>query len=171
MKKPSTSGTIILGIDPGFGRLGYGAILYTKKDISCVTYGCITTPAHSPLDERLFTIHTELSRLMMDIRPHRVAVEKIFFFKNKTTAIQVAHARGVILVAARLHTIPVCEVTPLQIKQAVTGYGRADKQQIQYMIKTLLHLPSPPKPDDAADALAIAFCASNTPYFLPRTAI
>ena len=76
MKKPSTSGTIILGIDPGFGRLGYGAILYTKKDISCVTYGCITTPAHSPLDERLFTIHTELSRLMMDIRPHRVAVEK-----------------------------------------------------------------------------------------------
>lgn len=162
MKKESNSGTIILGIDPGFGRLGYGAILHTKKEAHCLTYGCITTPSHAPLDERLFTIYTELSKIITDIRPQSIAVEKIFFFKNKTTAIQVAHARGVILVTARSHTIPICEVTPLQVKQAVTGYGRAEKQQVQYMIKTLLHLSSSPKSDDAADALAIALCAGAT---------
>lgn len=162
MKKESDSGKIILGIDPGFGRLGYGAVLYTKKEIRCLTYGCLTTPAHAPLDERLFTIYTDLLRLFSDIRPDSVAVEKIFFYKNKTTAMQVAHARGVILVAARAQAIPIQELTPLQVKQAITGYGRAEKQQVQYMIKTILHLNTIPKPDDAADALAIAFCASNT---------
>ncbi len=162
MKKTSDSGTIILGIDPGFGRMGYGAILHTKKEVRCLAYGCITTPSNTPLDERLLTLQTELFRIFAEIRPHSVAVEKIFFFKNKTTAIQVSHARGVILVATRSHALPLYEVTPLQVKQAVTGYGRAEKKQVQYMIKTLLHLSSIPKPDDAADALAIAFCASNT---------
>jgi len=161
MKKNPSSDTIILGIDPGFGRVGYGAVLYEKKQARCLTYGCITTPAHTPFDERLYTIHTELDTLFKKIQPHRVAVEKIFFYTNKTTAIQVSHARGVILVAAHSHSIPITELTPLQVKQALTGYGRAEKKQIQYMTQKLLHLPSPPKPDDAADALALALCAST----------
>lgn len=164
MRKDSNGDKIILGIDPGFGRLGYGAILHTKKEVRCLTYGCLTTPANTPLDERLFIIYTDLLRIFSDIRPDSVAVEKIFFYKNKTTAMQVAHARGVILVAARSQALPIQEITPLQVKQIITGYGRAEKQQVQYMIKTILHLDTIPKPDDAADALAIAFCASNTFY-------
>ncbi|MBI2644924.1 crossover junction endodeoxyribonuclease RuvC [Candidatus Uhrbacteria bacterium] len=161
MKKNSSDDTIIVGIDPGFGRLGYGAVLYEKKQARCLTYGCIATPVRTPLDERLFTIYTELLHIFKDIQPQRIAVEKIFFYTNKTTAIQVSHARGVILVAARSCAIPIIEITPLQVKQALTGYGRAEKQQIQYMTQKLLHLPVPPRPDDAADALAIALCAGT----------
>lgn len=162
MKSNQNSGTIILGIDPGFGRLGYGAILQTKKDTQCLTHGCIITPARQPLDERLFTLYIELLRIIKEIQPQSIAVEKIFFFKNKTTAIQVSHARGIILLAARIYGIPITEITPLQVKQSLTGYGRAEKKQIQYMVKTLLRLSSAPASDDAADALAIAWCAGST---------
>jgi crossover junction endodeoxyribonuclease RuvC len=161
MKKELSGGTILLGIDPGFGRIGYGAIRHEKKQTYCLTYGCISTPAHTPFDERLFTIYTELLRIIKDIQPHALAIEKIFFYTNKTTAIQVSHARGVIFIAARLCGLPITEITPLQVKQALTGYGRAEKKQIQYMTQKILHLPSLPKPDDAADALAIALCAST----------
>lgn len=149
----------IIGIDPGYGRIGYGVISRTSAATHCLTYGCIETQSSMPLSDRLHQIHAELASLLEKYRPDCIAVEKLYFFKNVTTGIDVAQARGVILLTAHLHNIPLQEFTPLQIKQAATGYGQADKRQLQKMVSLLLHLKEIPKPDDAADALAVALCA------------
>ncbi len=152
---------VILGIDPGFGRVGHGLITYEKNVFTCISYGCIETPATLPFEQRILMIHRELSELIRASKPDCMAVEKLFFFKNKTTVIDVSQARGVIILSAVLLGVPIIEFTPLQVKQALVGYGRAEKKQIQYMTRILLHLEKDPKPDDAADALALAICASS----------
>ncbi len=152
----------ILGIDPGIGSVGYAYITSEKNILTCLSYGCIKTPARTQCAERLFSIYTELKKLLSERKPDVMAVEKIFFVKNVTTGIDVSHARGVILLTARMFGIPILEYTPLQVKQAVTGYGKAEKQQVQKMTQTILRLKEKPRPDDAADALAVAICASQT---------
>jgi len=148
----------ILGIDPGTGITGYGVIDVDGQDYSMAGAGVIRTPANTELHTRLGTIFEGLEELISEYEPSVVSVEKLFFAQNVTTAISVSHARGVILLAANRKNLPVAEYTPLQIKQALTGYGRASKQQIQEMVKVLLKLPQTPKPDDCADALAAAIC-------------
>lgn len=160
---------VILGIDPGFGMIGYGCIRGSGQSFLCVTYGCIKTPPHQPFEDRLYLLSKELSHLCETLKPHRVAVEKVFFAKNTKTALDVAHARGVILCTVRACGIPICEFTPLQVKQGIIGYGRAEKSQVQKIVKLLLHLQELPKPDDAADALALALCASATPLHMSHT--
>lgn len=152
----------ILGIDPGTGRLGFGVIDLVKGKPHLVDGGVITTEKNSPEPSRLVIIFDELSALIAQHNPDIVAVEKLFFAQNVTTAINVAQARGVILLCAERHSVPIHEYTPLQIKMALTGYGRASKQQIQEMVRVLLSLQEVPKPDDAADALAIALVYSHT---------
>jgi len=152
---------IILGIDPGTAIIGWGLIKKTKK-LSLTNYGCIKTSADLSTAERLNKLHKELHSLIKKYKPNIVAVEDIFFFKNLKTAIKVSQARGVILLTAAKAKIKIAEFTPLQVKQAVTGYGRADKSQVQKMIKILLNLKEVPKPDDAADALATAICCAHT---------
>ncbi|MEK7648766.1 MAG: crossover junction endodeoxyribonuclease RuvC [Patescibacteria group bacterium] len=155
----------IIGIDPGYGRIGVGVIRQDGAQLSCVSYECLMPPK-AVFADRLLFIHTALGIVLQRHVPAIVAVEKVYFFKNITTAIDVSQARGVILLTARLQTIPLYEYTPLQVKRAVTGYGKADKQQVQKMVQILLSLPALPKPDDAADALALAICASTAPYNL-----
>ena len=150
----------IIGIDPGYGRIGVGIIRQERSHLRCMAYECITPPK-GVFADRLFMIYTSLSDLFMRHKPAIVSVEKLYFFKNTATAIDVSQARGVILLAARVLNIPICEYTPLQVKQAISGYGMADKQQVQRMVKILLKLPTIPRPDDAADALALAICAST----------
>lgn len=145
-----------MGVDPGTATTGFGVIDDTAGKFGFVDAGVITTPSDQPMPQRLDTIYTELSELMDQHQPDQVAVEQLFFAANVTTAITVGQSRGVVLLAAAKHNVPVYEYTPLQVKQAVTGYGRATKDQIQQMVKTLLSLNSTPKPDDAADGLAIA---------------
>jgi crossover junction endodeoxyribonuclease RuvC len=148
----------ILGIDPGLATVGYG-IVEKKGDLfEAVDFGYISTPADSQISPRLFSIYTNIKLLISRFSPDEMAVEKLFFCKNIRTALQVGEARGAILTAAASHTLPVFEYTPLQVKQAVAGYGRADKKQVQEMVRLLLKLPEIPKPDDTADALAIALC-------------
>ncbi len=159
MISPSRQRTII-GIDPGYGRIGVGIIHQKGNKLECVSYECIM-PTKGAFVDRLACIHTSLSESFAKYKPDIVSVEKLYFFKNTTTAIDVSQARGVILLTARLLHIPICEFTPLQVKQSVSGYGRADKLQMQKMVKLLLSLPTIPKPDDAADALALAICAST----------
>jgi crossover junction endodeoxyribonuclease RuvC len=150
---------IILGIDPGTAATGYGIIQGSVRKIKCVSYGCIPTdPAFSP-GERLKKLAFELSKLIKKYQPKIVAVENIYFFKNLKTALPVSQAKGVILLVCAQKRVPVYEFTPLQAKMAVVGYGRAEKNQVQKMLKILLGLKETPKPDDAADALAIAICA------------
>lgn len=146
----------ILGIDPGTGRLGFGLIEVTGPKTILVDAGVITTPPHTPESDRLITIFDELSAIISDVRPDCMAVEKLFFAQNVTTAINVAQARGVILLCGKRAGLELSEYTPLQIKMALTGYGRASKQQIQEMVRVLLGLNDTPKPDDCADALAVA---------------
>lgn len=146
----------ILGIDPGIATVGWGVIREEKKQLILEDYGVILTQKNSPDPQRLLAIHRELQKLIVRTQPRAVAVEQIFFYKNVKTAISVSQARGVILLAAAEANLPIKEVTPLEIKQMVTGYGRADKRQIQQMVKILLRLKLPPRPDDAADALAAA---------------
>ena len=153
---------IILGIDPGTATTGYGVIRSEKGKIQAVGYGCILTKSSGGLENRLVTIFDELTEIIKKFKPEMIAVEELFFASNAKTAISVGHARGVILLACSKAKIPVYEYTPLQIKQAVCGYGRADKQQIQKMVKALLNLEKIPKPDDAADGLAIAICHTNS---------
>lgn len=155
----------IVGIDPGYARIGVGAIRKERSGIRCISYECLMPPKGS-LADRLALIHSALTTFLKKLQPDIVSVEKIYFFKNAKTAIDVAQARGVILLAAQQLCIPICEYTPLQIKQAVSGYGKADKLQMQKMVQMLLSLPTVPKPDDAADALAVAICASTytAPY-------
>lgn len=150
--------TRILGIDPGFGILGYGLIDINGTKISPVTYGVVQTKPGDPIPERLIQIYEELETLITQYKPDEAAVEELFFFRNVTTAIQVGEARGVVLLILRQMKIPIYEYTPHQVKQAVTGYGKAEKGQIQRVMKTFLHLKKTPKPNDAADALAVAWC-------------
>ncbi len=149
---------IVIGIDPGVARLGYGVIQVDKGVITPLCYGCIQTKAGRRQAERLHAIYTEITALITKYSPDFLAIEKLFFTKNVTSAMSVSEVRGVILLAAEQHNIPVEEYTPNQIKLAITGSGRADKEQMQEMIKRLLHLEEVPKPDDAADGLSIALC-------------
>jgi crossover junction endodeoxyribonuclease RuvC len=153
---------IILGIDPGTAIVGYGAIKKTNNKLGLIDYGCIKTDSKHNTAQRLKIIDQKLEKLIKKIKPQKIAVEDIFFFKNQKTAISVSQARGVILCQAAKKNLNVFEYTPLQVKQAVSGYGRADKKQVQQMTKLLLNLKKIPKPDDAADALAIAICCAHT---------
>ena len=146
----------ILGIDPGTGILGFGVIDTAGRKATMVDAGVIRTPVHQPLPERLVTIYDELAAIFDMHKPQALSVEKLFFARNVTTAISVSHARGIVLLLGQQRNIPIFEYTPLQIKQAVTGYGKADKKQVQEMVRVLLGLRDVPKPDDCADALAAA---------------
>lgn len=153
----------ILGIDPGTGILGFGIIdaeLGGKAKL--VDAGVVRTPAKQPDAERLLTIHNDLKQIIEEFKPNVMAVEKLFFAQNVTTAMTVSQARGVVIVLGQLQGMELYEYTPLQIKQALTGYGRADKQQIQEMVRVILGLNQVPKPDDCADALAAAICHHMT---------
>ena len=152
----------ILGIDPGIATLGFGIIekhCDREKYSNC---GVITTPADLSLSERLMLIYNDLNQLIEAFKPDVVAIEELFFNTNAKTAISVAHGRGVAILAFKQALLPVYEYTPLQVKQAVVGYGRADKRQVMEMVKRLLNLNVNPKPDDAADALAVALCHSRS---------
>ena len=152
----------ILGIDPGLATVGYGVIEYHKGVFTTLSYGSITTPAHTPVEMRLKTIHEDIDTLIKRFSPDEMAIEELFFNQNITTAITVAEARGVIIMTAAQNSVPVFEYTPLQVKQAVVGYGGAEKKQVQMMVKTILKLEKMPKLDDTADALAIAVCHAHT---------
>lgn len=152
----------ILGIDPGLARMGYGIVDAIGNRVQPVAYGCIETPAHTPLSERLQTIFHALVDVFHRYQPHVLAVEELFFNRNTTTAFTVGQARGIALLAGVEHGAQFAEYTPMQVKQAVVGYGKADKAQIQYMVRLLLGLDKIPKPDDAADALAIAITHAHT---------
>jgi crossover junction endodeoxyribonuclease RuvC len=152
----------ILGIDPGTAICGWGLVEKNGSKFSMVEYGVIETDKVLPHSDRLYIIYKELSAIIKKTQPEAIAVEELFFFKNVKTVIAVAEARGVVTVAARENQIPFFEYTPLQIKQALVGYGRADKNQVQQMVKIILNLKEIPKPDDAADALAVAVCHAQT---------
>lgn len=152
----------IIGIDPGTGITGFGIIEANGKTLKLVDGGVIRTVAHTPLEERLETIYDEIKDIIKTTKPNVAAVEKLFFAKNVTTAFAVSHARGVTMLALQQARVPFNEYTPLQVKMTMTGYGRASKQQVQEMVRIMLGLQSIPKPDDAADALAIAICHSMT---------
>ncbi len=154
---------IIVGFDPGLATLGYGVIKTDpKRKPEMLDYGIISTPKELDLPSRLTMLEKGVKQIIDKFKPDEIAIEELFFAKNVKTAIAVAHARGVILLTAIKECGKLYEYTPLQIKQALTGYGRADKNQIQQMVKTFLSLKAVPKPDDAADALAVALCHSRT---------
>jgi len=153
---------IILGIDPGIADTGYGVIWTDGYKLGCEAYGSIKTGAKLPVADRLEIINEELGALIRQYQPKLMAVEQLFFCNNVKTAIVVGEARGVVLLTAKQHGVGLAEYTPLQVKQAVSAYGKASKLQVQKMVKLLLCLEELPKPDDAADALAIAICAANT---------
>ena len=152
----------ILGIDPGFATIGFGLITADRGQVHMVTYGAITTPAGLPLSKRLYQISTDMEDLIGQLKPDTISIEELFFNTNITTGIAVAHGRGVILYAAEKCGIPLYEYTPSQVKLAVTGYGKAEKHQVMDMTKRLLKLKSIPRPDDAADALALALCHARS---------
>ncbi len=148
---------IILGVDPGTARTGYGVVQNSRgNSLECVTYNCITTPKEKGSGERLLILEKELLRVLNEYKPDAVVVELLYFFKNLKSVMPVSEARGVILLAIAKKNLPVFELTPLQVKMAITGYGRADKKQMQRMVQQALKLPQIPKPDDAADALGLA---------------
>jgi len=150
---------IVIGIDPGLARLGYGVIEVTKNEPRPICYGCIETSGRDTRSsERLLKIYTEVETLFERYPPAHLSIEKLFFTKNISSAMGVSEVRGIVLLAAEQRQIPITEYTPNQVKQAITGSGRADKRQMQEMIRRLLHLDEIPKPDDAADALSIALC-------------
>ncbi len=153
---------IFLGIDPGVARTGYAFLNLQNNKISIIDYGCINTNKTKNLSRRIFTIYTKLQDLIKKYKPNYICVEELFFSKNTKTAMLVGQARGIILLLAEINNIQLLEFKPIQVKQAVCGYGKADKQQIQRMIKTLLNLKQIPKPDDTADALAICWCGINS---------
>lgn len=150
----------IIGIDPGTGILGFGVVDFNKGKAKMVTAGVITTPAHTPLDERLEEIFDGLTEIIAETNPDVMSIEKLFFAQNVTTAMSVSHARGVAMLTGRKAKIPIVEYTPLQIKQTLTGYGKASKKQMQEMVRLHLGLKDVPKPDDCADALAAAITHS-----------
>jgi len=159
---------IILGIDPGYAIVGTGVVDYHGNQFRLLEASAITTEAKTPFEQRLCEIHAGVIKRIAEHKPAAMAIEKLFFNTNTTTAIDVAQARGVILLAAAQASVPVFEYTPLQVKQSVVGYGRADKRQVQDMIKLLLHLNACPKPDDVADALAIAITHAHSAGSLMR---
>lgn len=146
----------ILGIDPGYATVGFGVLDYDGNSFSVLGFGAITTVPESPFPERLLTIHTDMTDIIKLYQPESLSMEKLFFNTNHTTAIDVAQARGVIMLSAVEQGLGVYEYTPLQVKNSVVGYGRAEKWQVQEMVRTLLRLKEVPKPDDTADALALA---------------
>ena len=152
----------ILGIDPGIATVGFGVIDADKSRNTYVACGTITTPPGLSLSMRLDMIYNDLNELITTFSPDAISVEELFFTNNITTGISVAHGRGVILLSAYRSGVPVYEYTPMQVKQAVVGYGKAEKKQVIYMVQRMLNMKSPPKPDDAADALALAICHSRS---------
>ena len=156
---------IILGIDPGFATMGWGVIKSEKGNATVIDYGVVTTPKTESLPTRLAMLEVGIKKLIERFKPDEIALEELFFNTNITTAINVAQARGVIILTCVKECGRLYEYTPLQIKQALTGYGRAEKRQIQAMVKTFLRLEKVPKPDDAADALAVALTHSQTSRF------
>lgn len=151
---------IALGIDPGTAICGYGFVENLRGQIAAKNFGVITTAPQALMQDRLLKIYIELDALIKAHRPQVMGVEKLFFGKNSTTAISVAQARGIVLLCAAQNNLDLIEITPNEVKQSITGYGAADKQQVIYMVTKILNLAEPPKPDDAADALAIALAAS-----------
>ena len=154
----------IIGIDPGTAITGFGIIETSERGAMLVDAGVIRTVAHTPLEQRLAIIQKELKEIIKDTKPTEGAIEKLFFAKNVTTAFAVSHARGVVMLTMQQTGLPIHEYTPLQVKMAMTGYGRATKQQIQEMVRVLLKLDLIPKPDDAADALAVALTHTHTAH-------
>ena len=153
---------IIIGIDPGVARVGYGVLERTERYPTMLTCGCIETRSSLSQSQRLREIYESISQVLDEYNPACVAIEQLFFSRNTTSAMQVSEARGVLLLAVEQRDIPVAEYTPNQIKQAVTGSGRADKHQVQEMMRRLLRLQEIPRPDDAADGLAVALCHIHT---------
>ncbi|MDD5146805.1 MAG: crossover junction endodeoxyribonuclease RuvC [Candidatus Pacebacteria bacterium] len=151
---------IILGIDPGTATTGFGVIKKNKQQIEYINHGIIATTPKEATHQRLKKLYLELNRVIQKFKPDVLAVEKLFFFKNLKTALPVSEARGVILLAAAQKKIALVQFTPLEVKTGICGYGRAEKKQVQKMVKEILCLERVPKPDDAADALAIAICCS-----------
>ena len=152
----------ILGIDPGVATIGFGVVEAERNRQRLIKCGVITTPAHTSLSSRLEQIFRDMADLLDLFKPDAVSIEELFFNTNITTGIAVAHARGVILLACRIAGVEIFEYTPLQVKQAVTGYGKAEKKQVMDMVKRLCNLPAPPRPDDAADAVALALCHARS---------
>ena len=158
----------ILGIDPGIAIVGFGLIESDRSGVRMLQYGAVTTEAGLPLATRLVQIENDMTALIAQLKPDEISIEELFFSKNITTGIAVAHGRGVILCTAERLGVPIYEYTPMQVKQAVVGYGLADKKQVMDMTKRLLKLKAVPKPDDAADALAIALCHARSATSLLR---
>ncbi len=152
----------ILGIDPGTASTGFGIIQENHSGLEAIHYGVISTPANTPMGERLILIYNQMIEIIDEFHPESCAVEKLFFRRNVTTAISVGQARGVVLLALAQKHINTAEYTPMQIKLAVAGYGGAEKRQVQFMVQSLLNLADIPKPDDAADALAIAITHAHS---------
>lgn len=152
---------IILGIDPGLGRTGYGCVQSVGMELTTVAFGCVTTEPHTPIGERLLTLERDLNQLFETFKPDRVVVEELVFVENVTTGIAVGEARGVILLVAARYGVPIIELAPTQVKLGVTGYGHAEKAQVQDMVCRILKLETRPAPDDAADALALAICGAG----------
>lgn len=153
---------IILGIDPGTATTGYGVVKHSKLSLECLDYGQITTNPSLTTGGRLKIINNKINKLIRQYKPGILAIENLYFFKNLKTALPVSQAKGVILLAAAKNNTPVREFTPLQVKMGITGYGRAEKKQIQKIVQSLLRLKNLPEPDDAADALALAICCGKT---------
>lgn len=156
---------IILGIDPGFAITGYGVIDYKNNHFTLIDSGAIETKKGVPFPKRIQKIYDDMMLLIEKYKPEAIAVEELFFNTNITTGIQVAHGRGAVVISAAKTDTPIFEYTPLQVKQAVVGYGRADKKQVQLMVKTILNLQKIPKLDDTTDAIAIAICHAHSSKF------
>lgn len=152
----------VLGIDPGYAIIGYGAVDYDGVKFKTVGFGAVTTKAGIPFEKRLEIIFEDIKTVISKFKPDCMSIEKLYFNTNTTTAIDVAQARGCIILAAQISRIKIYEYTPLQVKQSVTGYGKAEKRQVMEMTKNLLSLPAVPKPDDTADALALALCHAHS---------
>lgn len=152
----------ILGIDPGYATIGYGVVDYDNFHFKPINYGAVITKPDKIFSDRLCDIFSDINTLIKTHKPDCMSIEKLYFNTNTTTAIDVAQARGVIILAARMAKIDIFEYTPLQVKQSITGYGRAEKRQVMEMVKNLLCLSAVPKPDDTADALALAICHGHT---------
>lgn len=153
---------VIFGVDPGYAIVGCGIVRYEGARFSLIGYGAVTTDKDMPFPDRLVKIYRDMTERLAQFKPDAVSMERLYFNTNTTTAIDVAQARGVTVLAVREAGIPLYEYTPLQVKQSITGYGRAEKRQVQEMTKTLLNLDAIPKPDDAADALALAICHAHS---------
>lgn len=152
---------VVLGIDPGYAIVGWGVIEYSHSRFKVLGYGAITTEAQTPFPERLQIIYNDMCYLFTKYKPEVMSMEKLFYNSNQKTVIDVAQARGVITLAAQMNNKDIFEYTPLQVKQSVTGYGRAEKKQVMEMTRSILNLPEVPKPDDTADALAMAICHAH----------